>query len=396
MDSPELSSVDVIEFLNSEIGDDISNASKIQDVFDRISKYEEELEREINPHNPDPVHINSFIKNAESAVERIKKLSEKCEQLQKSAESELENMKPIKEHFSSRIKELKDAESLYNYFQWILKVENQNTIMEEALKNSFNYQIVGTYIVFKEFWEKLRTSDCKNLVMYVKKTMLYWHDVLREKFGGEFQKCLGSLYWPVSTTKIDVPPNQSGDALVKFNQLFVSLCKIALPDAYVKTQDVKDDVEDPFLLLPLQLMLRPLQKRFVYHFMGKKPTNRLDKPEWYLTQILTWISDHSLFIEQTVEPILEKDNLSRFSARAQMMRGLVHLAVTRFKADFPKLLDDDRLLSHTIDEVLLFSQEIQNQGYPPSFPNLIQVLSSEPCFTRWRSIEHQSALEKNG
>ncbi|PRD30931.1 UNVERIFIED_CONTAM: RAD50-interacting protein 1 [Trichonephila clavipes] len=141
-------------------------------------------------------------------------------------------------------------------------------------------------------------------------------------------------------------------------------------------------------------MLQPLQKRFIFHFMGKKLTNRLDKPEWYLTQILTWISDHSLFLEQTVEPILQKEKLSRFSARAQIMRGLVHLAITRLKSDLPKLLDDDKLLSHTIDEILLFSQELQNQGYPPSYPNLMQILSSEPCFTRWRSLEHQSALEK--
>ncbi|GBO35583.1 hypothetical protein AVEN_142436-1, partial [Araneus ventricosus] len=74
---------------------------------------------------------------------------------------------------------------------------------------------------------------------------------------------------------------------------------------------------------------------------------------------------------------------------AQVMRGLVHLAITRFKADLPKLLDDDKLLSHTIDEILLFSQELQNQGYPPSYPNLMQILSSEPCFTRWKSLEHQ-------
>lgn len=72
------------------------------------------------------------------------------------------------------------------------------------------------------------------------------------------------------------------------------------------------------------------------------------------------------------------------------MRGLVHLAITRFKSDLPQLLDDDRLLSHTIDELLLFSQGLQNQGYPMSFPNVMQILSSDPCFTRWRSLEHQS------
>ncbi|CAL1287774.1 unnamed protein product [Larinioides sclopetarius] len=336
MDSPDMSSLDVIEFFNAEFGTDLPDKSKLQEVLNRITKYEEELEHEINPQNPDPVHVSGFIKNAENAVDRVRNLSEKCEQLHISAKSDLTVMQPIKDHFSLKIKELKEAEALCSYFQWILKVETEN----------------------------------------------------------EFQKVLGSLYWPVSSTNLTVLPNQSSDALMKFNQLFLSLCKIALPDAYIKTQDIKDDAEDSSLLLPLQLMLQPLQKRFVFHFMGKKPTNRLDKPEWYLTQILTWISDHTPFLEKAVEPILAKENLSRFSARAQVMRGLVHLAITRFKADLPKLLEDDKLLSHTIDEILLFSQELQNQGYPPSYPNLMQILSSEPCFTRWKSLEHQSALEK--
>ncbi|GFW08027.1 RAD50-interacting protein 1 [Trichonephila clavipes] len=393
MDSPEMF-LDVVEFFNSELGSDLSDAKKIPEIIDKIAKYEEDLEREFNPHNPDLTRVNSFIKTAENAIEKIKDLSEKCEELQMSANSDSDSLKSIKEDFSPKIKELKEAESLYCYFQWILKVEKHNASMEEALKNGPMYPIIHVYIKFKEFWEQLRTSDCKNLVTYIKKTMIYWHDVLREKFGMEFQKVLGSLYWPVSSTNLKMPPNQSGDTLIKFNQLFLALCKIALPDAYIKTQDIKDDVEDTSLLLPLQLMLQPLQKRFIFHFMGKKLTNRLDKPEWYLTQILTWISDHSLFLEQTVEPILQKEKLSRFSARAQIMRGLVHLAITRLKSDLPKLLDDDKLLSHTIDEILLFSQELQNQGYPPSYPNLMQILSSEPCFTRWRSLEHQSALEK--
>ena len=48
-------------------------------------------------------------------------------------------------------------------------------------------------------------------------------------------------------------------------------------DEYVKTQEVKETIEDTSLLLPIQLMLQPLQKRFVFHFMSKKPTNRPDK-----------------------------------------------------------------------------------------------------------------------
>nr|XP_042906773.1 RAD50-interacting protein 1-like [Parasteatoda tepidariorum] len=77
-----------------------------------------------------------------------------------------------------------------------------------------------------------------------------------------------------------------------------------------------------------------------------------------------------------------------------MMKGLVRLAIFRLKSDMKTLLDDDRLLSHTIDEIMLFSRKLKNQGYPQSYPDILQLLTSEPCFTEWRSLEHQGALEK--
>lgn len=35
--------------------------------------------------------------------------------------------------------------------------------------------------------------------------------------------------------------------------------------------------EDPLVLLPLEVMVKPLELRFRYHFDGDRPTNRPDK-----------------------------------------------------------------------------------------------------------------------
>lgn len=35
--------------------------------------------------------------------------------------------------------------------------------------------------------------------------------------------------------------------------------------------------EEPLVLLPLEVMVRPLELRFQYHFDGDRPTNRVDK-----------------------------------------------------------------------------------------------------------------------
>jgi hypothetical protein len=41
--------------------------------------------------------------------------------------------------------------------------------------------------------------------------------------------------------------------------------------------DVKQQNAEPQILLPLEVMVHPLDLRFKYHFSGDKPTNRLDK-----------------------------------------------------------------------------------------------------------------------
>lgn len=35
--------------------------------------------------------------------------------------------------------------------------------------------------------------------------------------------------------------------------------------------------QEPLVLLPLEVMIKPLELRFKYHFDGDKPTNRVDK-----------------------------------------------------------------------------------------------------------------------
>jgi hypothetical protein len=37
--------------------------------------------------------------------------------------------------------------------------------------------------------------------------------------------------------------------------------------------------------LPVRVMLKPLIKRFKFHFSGSKETNNKEKPEWFFTQV---------------------------------------------------------------------------------------------------------------
>ena len=140
----------------------------------------------------------------------------------------------------------------------------------------------------------------------------------------------------------------------------------------------------------IEELLNPLQKRFAYHFSGNRPTNRRDKPEWYLRQILQWIGDHIKFIETYIQPVYGGgDALLEFS------RGLVQLAVEKLIKESALILADDAVLAHTIGEVLSFETDLRSSyDYPSSQPSPLLILTQPHFFSRWIDLEKAFAVDK--
>lgn len=57
---------------------------------------------------------------------------------------------------------------------------------------------------------------------------------------------------------------------------------------------------------PMTVVCEPIAKRVVFHFEGKKPTNRLDKPEWFLAFIQKVLYENLFFIEKHLDPVYEE------------------------------------------------------------------------------------------
>lgn len=52
------------------------------------------------------------------------------------------------------------------------------------------------------------------------------------------------------------------------------------------------------------------------------------------------------------------------------------------------IIDDDYLMSHLIDEILLFDNELRNvHGYPKLFESAVVVLLEEGPLCRWLNLE---------
>lgn len=134
-----------------------------------------------------------------------------------------------------------------------------------------------------------------------------------------------------------------------------------------------------------------------------------------------WIGNHTQFLDEKIQPILDKTGPSvnarvrdsvlsipvlelmcpqitcclhylmlTYFFQLEFSRGLMMLVLEKLAADIPCLLYDDNLFCHLVDEVLLFERELHSvYGYPGSFASCMHILSEETCFQRWLTVERK-------
>jgi hypothetical protein len=66
-------------------------------------------------------------------------------------------------------------------------------------------------------------------------------------------------------------------------------------------------------LYPLVTLIQPITQRFQFHFESSRPTNRIDKPEWFFTHILNIIHEHNDFMEGVVKYLVSKTRFAQVS-----------------------------------------------------------------------------------
>ncbi|KAL1761811.1 TIP-1 family-domain-containing protein [Schizophyllum commune] len=116
-------------------------------------------------------------------------------------------------------------------------------------------------------------------------------------------------------------------------------------------------------LYPLQALVRPVALRFKYHFEGTRPTNRLDKPEWYLTHVANVAHEHRVFMDTVIQTLLNASEHRDIVASREFTYCLLPLAQRKLKRTIPLLLQRPSLLAHTIYQTLSFDATLVEQGF---------------------------------
>ncbi|XP_047551427.1 RAD50-interacting protein 1 isoform X2 [Lutra lutra] len=341
-------------FIEKEVGSDLKSLKKLDKLLERMTENKMQLEEQVLTISSEiPKRIQSALKNAEESKQFLNQFLEQETHLFSSINSHLLTAQPWMEDLGAMISQIEEIERHLAYLKWISQIEELSDNIQQYLMTNNVPEAASILAYMAELDIKLQESSCTHLLTFMRATVKFWHKILKDK---------------LTKDELLTEPKQ-------------------LPEKYCLPAS-------PAIILPIQVMLMPLQKRFRYHFRGNRQTNVISKPEWYLAQVLMWIGNHSQFLDEKIQPILDKVGPS-VNARLEFSRGLMMLVLEKLAADIPCLLYDDSLFCHLVDEVLLFERELHSvYGYPDTFANCMHILSEETCFQRWLTVERKFALQK--
>ncbi|XP_068762247.1 RAD50-interacting protein 1-like [Montipora capricornis] len=384
-------SKEVTHFLNKKIGTEKATASKVFSLLQNAVEKKNRLEVELQDAQCKiPSKIENVLDQGSSAMKEIKSLQQEHEILTTKVNSHLQKLQPLTEKLSCLVSQIIEVERFRAYVSWIQKIESVSCEIHQFMENGQITWAVEQLSVLSELARLLQNSSCCNLTKFVNEMLLHWQKILLNKLASEFDEIMKALKWPFTSLSTAPPLSTSSDDYRKLENVFILLLKL---QNFKRTSLAKPEVQRD-ILLPLDWLLKPLRKRFHFHFYGNKQTNNPEKPEWYFTQVLNWIKNHSDFLQHTIQPILQRTEFGLVDAKTEFISGLLEIIGKKLEHSIPQVFDDDNLFSHLIDELLLFNKELLLvHGYQSSEHNnyCLHILTNDACIRRWVELEKKSA-----
>ncbi|KAL6261949.1 hypothetical protein P5V15_007033 [Pogonomyrmex californicus] len=386
----------IIQKFNEQLGSNLKNLEGIYDFQEWLKTEKDEIEKSLSmASTTTPSKVKAVIEDVEHVSCEVEQLQKTCTDLKKKIK-ETFNENDTNLELQEVIDKIGQLDKSLSYLYFIRYIENISDKIEAFLSSGDDESTITLYTNLTNISCQLQTSVCHYLVNYVHETLHFWHNIIKEKLSKEYNDLLKILKWPFcgsNATSLNIPLPET---MTRFKILIEYLFHLQLPEEMIKpvvTSVLLTDFAP--ISLPIILLVRPLRQRFIYHFTGAKLTNRQDKPEWFFTQILTWIKDHVKWVQKNIQPIADSVGFGHLDTKAEFMRALVQLAVEKLHSELAIVQYDDTLFAHLIDETLGFERELRETLlYPQTQPATVFVLTQAHIFVKWINMEKKYATEK--
>ncbi|KAK5240940.1 hypothetical protein LTR16_009971, partial [Cryomyces antarcticus] len=181
---------------------------------------------------------------------------------------------------------------------------------------------------------------------------------IQDSFSADLEKTLTKIYWPRAGATI--PPTLQQE----WSNNVGRLIELQRPELEAREDSAVVDkaAKEPLVLLPVEVLVRPLVTRFRYHFDGDRPTNRLDKPEYFLSHTIDLLDKYNGFFVDYCQPELLRHfrgsalamNPVYIDATSALITGLLPMLRAKIFGLLPQVASQPQLLSHLIHEIMSF------------------------------------------
>ncbi|XP_077565756.1 RAD50-interacting protein 1 [Stigmatopora nigra] len=395
----------VVGFIVEEVGSDVKSLRNVDSLLEKLDEENSLLEEQVltSPGSVPP-KVSAALKAAEDAQSSMEELLLKEKDISTKLQQNLQDAQPWMEALTQKMNQVEIVEKHMKYLRCLQHIEELSAVVQQCLMTSSVWDAIRAVESMAKMDTGLSRSKCAHLRDFLRETLHFWHKIIKDRLTGDLEKVLSALHWPfISPPTQSLTPAANGQELASQLELLVTqLLALQTSDDLIAqrtpppTKDEKSlaSPQDPPLCLPIQVMLVPLSKRFRYHFYGNRQTNTPSKPEWYLTQVLMWIGNSTSFMEEKIQPILDRAN-ANINAKVELCRGLLTLVQDKVAGDASRLLYDDTLFCHLVEEVLQFEKELRgNHSYPTPLPGLLHLLLDDAVLQKWLTVERKTAVEK--
>jgi hypothetical protein len=277
------------------------------------------------------------------------------------------------------------------------------TLQDSSDSTLTAYRKVQQLVVDLQPLQEAAEGAAPHLINHVQVTVKELRHTIEKAYVDNLEATLRKMNWPKATGVVPM-------ALIEEWTLNVGrLLDLQRHDLKLRRQP-SGVYDDPIPLLPLQILVRPLEQRFNYHFSGNKPTNRLEKPEYFLSHVLELIRDYSQFVQDNLQPIVlrhfrDSEDLLDFpaciDATTAFITALIPMLKNKLYSVGSEIVSQPSLLSHLVQEVISFDTTLQQSyGYAPNSPDepwsglAYFFLTTCAHFDRWLSAEKDFALQR--
>lgn len=197
---------------------------------------------------------------------------------------------------------------------------------------------------------------------------------------------LEALGWPVKPVKYTELNLIAAEQLQQFKTSFKRAGLLQYPPSYPRFfPHINYGVEPAsgssvFVHFGIVQMCQALKKRFQFHFMSSRPTNRLDKPEWFFSDVIKTVSTNAGFIDAVLAPLIKETpnrTTNFYSPFLQMTLSILEFVYEKIVADIELLKLAPEHVAHYLSEASQFDRFFK-QIIPSDVNSTVKVLVSEP------------------